>query len=60
MIEVEGLHMILFLLTRSRKDFDLRKMVLETEHSRIIVIELNYTKSLIANTYVLPKRLQTA
>ena len=52
--------MVLFLLTRSRKDFDLRKMVLETEYPRIIVIELNHIKSLIVNTHVLPSRFQTA
>ena len=46
MIEVEGFHMILFPLTRSRKDFDLRKMVLETEYPTIIVIELNHLNHL--------------
>ena len=32
---------------RSRKDFDLRKMVVETEDPRIIVVELNHTESLV-------------
>ena len=60
MIGLEGRHMILFPLTRSRKNFDLKNMVLETEYLRIIVIELNHIKSLIVNTYVRPNLLQTA
>ena len=36
-----------FPLMRSRKDFDLRKMVVETEDPRIIVVELNHTESLV-------------